>query len=35
MEENQKSKYLIKVGNHSNLKFLYVIDDLDEVKNTI
>ena len=22
MKENQKSKYLIKVGNHSNLKFL-------------
>ena len=29
MEENQKSKYLIKVGNHSNLKFLYETDDLE------
>ena len=35
MKENQKSKYLIKVGNHSNLKFLCETDDLEEAKNKI
>lgn len=35
LEVNQKCKYLIKVGNHSNLNFLFESNSLEEVKEEI
>lgn len=35
MKEKQKFKYLIKVGSHSNLKFLLETDSLKEAKEEI